>query len=809
VNEAADGKVLAAELKLRSGEASLVPVQVSAREAVSEPFAVQIYARSPRSDVDLGAIVGYGGALRLTEAGQATWTGVVSAMEVVHAARESEGISTYWLEIVPKLWLMRHRVAHRIFQHKTAADIAKTLLDEWKIAHVVELADQHPQLEYRVQYGESDLAFFDRLLEEAGIFYWFRFQDGETKLVLKDKLGKKASLSLLARDEPDEARDRPYAARVRLRHESRPGRVTLRDFDFRRPEHLLVGDAKVPDGPEASWQRYAYDAGGFLIEKPDRKPVADDKGTARHDDAEGSKRAARRLAAARFKKRAVAIETQRLEIGVGAVFAIEGHDHPALDGAPLVCIESAVTTTATNEAVVQATAVYAEDPFRVPLRTPRPRIGGVQSAIVVGPDGKEAHTDELGRVRVRFHWDRAKVADDDRTCWLRLGEGWAGTGFGTTLIPRPGHEVLVAFVEGDPDQPVVVGRMHNVPAPHPYKLADSDTKSVWKTQTVPFADDAYNELMMEDTADKELVLARAQRNWMSLVKQHDTRRVKVDALEVTGEHRLAIVGRVDATEVGGHYLAHMVKPSALEPFAEGSPEAKLRSSFLRLEDGKIELTVGGASLRIEGGDVHVQADGGIRLSSDAELTMKASKIWLNCSAAMFAKASADAKPDDAALRETLRESAVMLAFTGPPPPVFEGAAAEAAGWQGSGKYPGVDHWKNETLKKGTIVYGGVDKKGNPSGFFIPKAAVDASGGSKEKLWQGLQVQKHPTYGYREKVVEFVLTEDVPVATASTTQNLQFGDGGAAQIYAPPDAGSDPKTWSKFAKTGNEVNLTDP
>jgi type VI secretion system secreted protein VgrG len=172
-----------------------------------------------------------------------------------------------------------------------------------------------------------------------------------------------------------------------------------------------------------------------------------------------------------------------------------------------------------------ARAVFQADPYRPSNKTPKPRVYGVQSATVVGPRGQEIHVDEFARVRVQFPWDREGKNDEDSSCWVRVSQGWAGTGFGMIIIPRIGQEVLVGFLDGDPDQPLIVGRVFNAVNPVPYKLPENKTVSGWKTNSSP-TNGGYNEFKLEDKANKELIYLQAQRDMHALVKRDETERIE-------------------------------------------------------------------------------------------------------------------------------------------------------------------------------------------------------------------------------------------------------------------------------------------
>jgi type VI secretion system secreted protein VgrG len=557
-------------------------------EALNTPFTVSLWTLSANDALDLDAIVGKAASFRLdTEnnaaplGGARRWTGVCSYIEQTQA--EPTGLSTYFLRIVPELWLLTQRRGYRVFQHVNIPDIVDKILGEWSITPVwkIERA-RYPKLEYRVQYGESDYDLVARLLEEAGIALIYTDARGAgTALTLADGLhtdAARATPPLSYLDKPNKSLDFEWVTAVRISHEVRPGAYTIRDHDFRNPAFPLFGDATKAAAPEDRYEQYRYQPGAFLIEggKAGDTPVADDKGIARHDQKAGADRAERALQAERAPRRVVAFESNTVDLWPGMAFSIDGHPHVELGDQTKLLLSEMHYQGAhddTWDMFGRAFFVAPTQPYRPQLRTPKPVVSGVQSATVVGPKGQEIHTDEFGRVRVQFPWDREGKDDDGSSCWIRVSQGWAGTGFGLLTLPRVGQEVLIGFLAGDPDDPIVVGRVFNATNKVPYKLPEHKTRSTWKSNSSP-STEGFNEIMFEDLAGKELVWMQAQKNLRKLVKNDETitvghdrqKLVKNDETETTGGTRTEVVGndRVEITSgdrttvIGGSH-AKLVK----------------------------------------------------------------------------------------------------------------------------------------------------------------------------------------------------------------------------------------------------------
>ncbi|MFT3771550.1 MAG: type VI secretion system tip protein TssI/VgrG [Minicystis sp.] len=618
------------ELWFERGEKTLEVRQFSVHEAISELFTVSVLARSRLPGIDLEAIVGKRASLHVT-AGTAhvhrlnarLWKGVCSAVEQVNALPpEQTGLSTYQLQIVPELWLLTQRRGHRIYQRLSIPDIVDALLGEWGIAPVWQIdRAAYPKLEYKVQHGESDYDFFSRLLEEVGIAFTFPDGEGsETKLTLGDKLHAappRPGLPIPFGDNANRSAQRELVEDVRLLHQVRPGAATFRDYDFRKPQYPLYGKSPSAPAPEDKYEQYHYDAGAFLVESPrgGDTPVADDKGVYRREEKHGTELATRVLASHRADKRTVAFNTNVIDLAPGVIFAVDGHPHPEIQSAKLLVAQRSVSGAPGEAFEMSGVAVFADPaaPYRPPRKTPKPHAHGMMSATVVGPPGEEIHVDEFGRVRVQFPWDREGRSDDFSSCWMRVSQGWAGTGYGMFMIPRVGQEVLVAFLDGDPDVPIVAGRVFNGKELVPYKLPDNKTVSTWKSSSSP-GGGGYNEIKYEDKAGLELVYVQAQRDLHQLVKR--------DEVERTRRNKLSTVEGTEDVVVKG----------ARRQLVESADHLHVKMDQRRSVDGTMSLvvkvdrqeTVGKDYALDAGSEIHLKAGMTMVLESGVRLTLKSS-----------------------------------------------------------------------------------------------------------------------------------------------------------------------------------------
>lgn len=539
------------ELWFEAGVVSLSPRSFVIREAISQLFEVSVMARSLDPSIDLEALVGRPAALNIYALGiKRCFRGVLVSAEQTRVEASMIGESTYSLSIAPMLWLLGQRRNYRTFQHTSVPEIVERILREWSIECAFSMdRGAYPKLEYRVQYGETDLAFLSRLLQEAGIAYTFDTDDTPSRLTFSDKLGAgkphpRSPLPFV--DTPTGVLPHEFVTKVHLRHAVRPGAYTIRDYDLRNPNFTMQVEAPKAKAPEDRLEQYAFHDGAMLVEgaRGGGTPVADDKSVARLDERFGHDLAARRLGASRHEKRVISYETNTMILAPGVIFSIESHPHAELSGPRLLATEARMTATLGDEWEVEGRAIFAADEYYPPFATPKPEARGVETAVVVGPPGEEIYTDEFGRVRVQFPWDREGKNDDNSSCWMRVSQGWAGTGFGSIMIPRVGQEVLVGFIGADPDRPLVVGRVFNIKQPVPYRLPEHKSRSTWKSDSYP-GGGGFNEITFEDAKYRELVYMQAQKDLRALVKNDQTetvghdlsKLVKHDELEETGGRR--------------------------------------------------------------------------------------------------------------------------------------------------------------------------------------------------------------------------------------------------------------------------------
>ncbi len=509
------------------GEDALLLQGLSGREAVSEPFEFSLELASQHPSIELRSLIGtpMGITIRVENGTRRHLHGIVARFEHVG----SDGRLCYYrAAIVPWLWLLTQRYDSRIFQDRSVPEIVGEVFEGLADSDFLDQTKEgYPRRDYCVQYRETDFNFVSRLLEEAGIGYYFSHEEKRHQLVLFDHNG---SLKRSAQGSAvySGARDLGRRGSIwswRETESLRPGHFALGDYDFQQPSTDLGVSA-------ASVDLKATDDSLELYDFPGRYASI----------SEGAERVRTWSQRSEADAHRAFSESDCAHFAAGTWFKLEGHPHPSLVRDYLLTavehrLEQPLTTGNVTAAPYsnRVECIPKSLPYRPPLRARKPQVVGVQSAVVVGPPGKELHVDRLGRVKLKFHWDRAPHRDETSSCWVRVSQPWAGRRWGGIHLPRIGQEVIVDFIDGDPDRPIVTGRLYNAEQMPPYPLPESAHISGFKTASQP-GSSGHNELAFEDSRGHELLRLRAQRDMQTHVENDQTL--------VVGNNRSEHVGQV-------------------------------------------------------------------------------------------------------------------------------------------------------------------------------------------------------------------------------------------------------------------------
>jgi len=539
-------------VKTPLGKDDLLLVGFSGHEAVSQLFSFQLELLAKnKTSIDFDKLLGQkvNVQLGLPGSGKRYFGGICSRFS--QGGRDAE-FTSFRMEMVPQFWLLTRSAQSRIFQQKAVPDILKKVLEGLDVTY--EIQGSFQPRDYCVQYRETDFNFASRLMEEEGIYYFFKHTSDGHKMVVANT--------------PQSHPDMPERSKVtfetiqagHLRKEDRihdwekaqelrSGKYTLWDHSFELPGKNLEAKKTIVESVAVGTKTHKLKVG-----ENDKLELYDYPGeyAQRFDgiDPGGGDRAADLQKVFQDNTRTVEIRMQEEALpsllihGAGGCrqwtsgckFTLESHFDA--NGQYVV---TAVHHSAQMSAGYRSgdgegfhyqnsfSCIPVALPFRPPRITPKPVVHGTQTAVVVGQPGEEIFTDKYGRVKVQFPWDREGKNDANSSCWVRVGSVWAGKQWGGIHIPRVGQEVLVAFQEGDPDQPIIVGSVYNADQMPPYTLPDNKTQSGIKTRsTLKGGTDNFNELRFEDKKDSEQVYFHAEKNFDRVVENNDTLKVGSD-----------------------------------------------------------------------------------------------------------------------------------------------------------------------------------------------------------------------------------------------------------------------------------------
>ncbi|HBB94878.1 MAG TPA: type VI secretion system tip protein VgrG [Blastocatellia bacterium] len=413
-------------------------------------------------------------------------------------------LTRYHAEIHPWLWLLTKTSDCRIFQNKSVPDIIKSIFGDLGFTDFRDdLKNSYTPREYCVQYNETAFNFVSRLMEDEGIFYFFEHSEDKHVLVLGDDAdvhkpcpGLEQKSIAFKQSLVDYSQDL-VITRCLIEEQLVSDKCALDDFNFETPSTDLIVEESDP-ARDGKLRVYEY-PGGFL-----KKDL-------------GESRAKIRLDALEQPRKLIRGEGFVRAFVAGHKFKLKDHYRPDVNQEYAL---RSVTHAITQESYVNSFEAFpVAVPFRPPRVSSRPRISGTQTAKVVGKSGEEIWTDKYGRVKVQFHWDQKGKNDETSSCWIRVDFGWAGKNWGGIFVPRIGQEVVVSYLEGDPDRPLITGAVYNGEQTVPYPLPNEQTKSTVKTNTSK-GGAGFNEIRFEDKKDVEELYFHAQKD-QNIVVEHD------------------------------------------------------------------------------------------------------------------------------------------------------------------------------------------------------------------------------------------------------------------------------------------------
>jgi type VI secretion system secreted protein VgrG len=594
------------------GKDELLLQRFSGEEGVSRLFRFDLYMHSENRSISFDSIVGKKATVKivLPDLSERYINGIISSFSQAGSTPLEAGTSPkifahYHATLFPHLWMLTRTSDCRIFQNKPVPDIIQAIFQEHKLEFKNKLHGSFEPREYCVQYRETDFNFVSRLMEEEGIFYFFEHERDKHTLVLANN--------------PSEFKPCPNHAEVSYKsiigereyedvitdwtqeQEVRPGRYAINDFNFEQP--MLDLTAAVSGKDERKLELYDY---------PGEYKKRD----------QGEKLVGIRMQEQESPLLIINGSSTCRGLIPGYRFTLKDHYRRDFNKQYVLTTIYHASDQGTNYRSSDVDAVQSffysnhfqcipyPSPYRPPRVTPTPLMQGTQTAMVVGPPGEEIYTDKYGRVKVQFHWDREGKYDDKSSCWIRVSQLWAGKNWGAIFTPRIGQEVIVDFLEGDPDQPIIIGRVYNGAAMPPYELPGEKTKSTIKTLSSK-GGGGFNELRFEDKKGSEQIFIHAEKN--------EDVRIKNDRFEFVGHDSHLIVKHDQFEKV------------------EGDKHLRVQGDHNEKVDGTISINAGmnmqekvGMRHALDAGmEIHLKSGMNLVVESGVTLTLKVGSNFIN------------------------------------------------------------------------------------------------------------------------------------------------------------------------------------
>ena len=531
------------------GDNDLLLTSFSGYEEISRLFSFRMELISDKNDIAADQVVGKNVTFSLTLADDSPrfFNGFINRFSA--GDEDENGRRNYSAEVVPWLWFLTQTADCRIFQNKTVPQIIEQIFGDLGFSdfETNEIQGDHKTWEYCVQYRETDFNFVSRLMEQEGICYFFRHEDGKHTLVLADQKNAYKDCGENEVIYPVDWGSRPVEDHITSwehRYEFHSGKWAHTDFNFKKPSTSLMSQTNTKTDLANIKSYEVYDYPGEYSEKSEGDAeikLRIEEEEVQHDVVDASSNCKTFTPGGKFK-----LIEHRSKSEEGNKYVVTAIQHTANETMPYESAgevggpEYSNTFTAIPDSVV----------YRPSRKTPKPIVSGVQTAIVVGPSGEEIYPDEFGRVKCQFHWDREGKFDENSSCWIRVSQIHAGKGFGAISLPRIGEEVIIDFLEGDPDRPIIIGRVYHAENMPPFGLPDGKNVSGMKSNST-LGGGGYNEYVMDDTKGNELIREHGQFDKDSTIENDLREHVLHDrSRDVTNNETIEI--GVDRTKTVGN-----------------------------------------------------------------------------------------------------------------------------------------------------------------------------------------------------------------------------------------------------------------
>ncbi|MEZ0584291.1 MULTISPECIES: type VI secretion system Vgr family protein [Erwinia] len=581
--------------------------KLSGREKLADAFEFTVELLSPDARLDRKTLLGQPVTVCIPTQGMGTryLNGKITRAGVYSQELNGTRYAVYRLSMEPDLWPMKRDRNLRIFQGQTVVQIIKTLLDEYGVTVEDRLTGSYRVWEYCVQYQESSFDFISRLMELEGIYYFFRHEADRHTLVLADSARQHQPFPgygvIPYHATPSGGSTSAEGISVWEMEDSvTPGIYSIDDYDFRKPNAWMLQARQNPASP-APGQIDVYDWPGHFVD---------------HDHGEHY---------AKIRQEVWQVEHQQIS-AVGTALGLAPGNTFTLLNAPFFSDNGEYLTVSAyydfeenryasggeggTKHNIAIGVIPSAVTFRAAPETPWPRTHGPQTAKVVGPKGESIWTDKYGRIKVKFHWDRLAKGDDTSSCWVRVSSAWAGQGYGSIQIPRVGDEVVIDFINGDPDRPMVTGRVYNEGNMPPWGLPAAATQMGFYSRSKDGHKDTANALRFEDKAGHEQIWIHAEKNMDTEVESCETHHVGVDRLKAIGRDEKVTIKRNHLTETGEKHVVNVGKDeTVLTMDKEGNALLEANTSIkLKVKDNYILISPDTIEIQVKSGDLHAESE---------------------------------------------------------------------------------------------------------------------------------------------------------------------------------------------------------
>jgi type VI secretion system secreted protein VgrG len=597
-------------------------------EQLSDLFEYQVELQSEKKSIPFADIIGKNItiSLKLQTGGEREFNGIVTRFST---SGGFGNLTSYHATIRPAAWLLTRSSDCCIFQEMTVVDIVKEICQKGVYAGQIKLdtallSVAYPKLEYCVQYRETDYSFVCRLLEHAGIYFFFKHEKGKHTMTLVDSsvahqpVPKYETIEFATDDRRDQYGDERISSWTTAGEIQSSG-FELNDFDFKTAANSVQGSLKAKESIPAlfdqpAYQQYDY-PGGYV--------TAD----------EGHVLAHARIEALHGQCEQITGVTNARGLTTGATFTMDKHPVDDLNREYLVTGTHYTLSSDDYQASASGEggklfecrfeALGKKHRYRPQPIAAKPHISGPQTAMVVGKAGEEIWTDKYGRIKVQFHWDRKGKRDEKSSCWVRVSQSWAGKRWGAFTLPRIGMEVVVEFLEGDPDRPLVTGCVYNSDTMPPYELPANQSRTTLKSNSTK-GGGGFNEIRFEDKKGEEEIFIQAEKDQNRVVKHDDTLKVGFEYKE-PGSQTVEIK-HDQKTEVGNDQVTHVIKDQSIT--VDGKHTLEVTGKSLIESKDSILLKVGGSSILIEPAKITIKSTM-IAIEASALASVKGMPIKLN------------------------------------------------------------------------------------------------------------------------------------------------------------------------------------